>query len=150
MNKLHSKILDEDVISLISSIISETNKDYINQYIRNCNMEYDVDIPLYQNCKGLSIGAMTSQFLAIYYLNDLDHYIKEILRCKYYIRYMDDFLILDSSKENLKLIWSKINQEIIKLNLKTNSKSNIYRSSRGFSFLGFNYRVQNGKLNISF
>ncbi len=44
---------------------------------------------------GLSIGAMTSQFLAIYFLNGLDHYIKEELKCNYYIRYMDDFLIFD-------------------------------------------------------
>ena len=44
---------------------------------------------------GLSIGAMTSQFLAIYFLNGLDHYIKEELKCNYYIRYLDDFLIFD-------------------------------------------------------
>ena len=113
--------MDSNVISIISSIISETNKDYINEYIRKYNTQYDVGIPFYQNHKGLSIGAMTSQFLAIYYLNDLDHYIKETLHCKYYIRYMDDFLILDSSKEKLKSIWQKINQKIVKLDLRTNS-----------------------------
>ena len=150
LDKLQDKILDSNVISIISSIISETNKDYINEYIRKYNTQYDVGIPFYQNHKGLSIGAMTSQFLAIYYLNDLDHYIKETLHCKYYIRYMDDFLIPDSSKEKLKSIWQKINQKIVKLDLRTNSKSNIYRGSKGFGFLGFHYKVQNGKLNISF
>ena len=47
---------------------------------------------------------MTSQLLAIYFLNDLDHYIKEKLYCKYYVRYMDDFIIFDHDKERLKEI----------------------------------------------
>lgn len=51
---------------------------------------------------------MTSQFLAIYYLNDLDHFIKEKLKAKYYIRYMDDFLIFDTNKDRLKEIWKEI------------------------------------------
>ena len=55
---------------------------------------------------------MTSQFLAIYYLNDLDHYIKEKLKCKYYVRYMDDFLILDQDKERLKYIYREIMQKL--------------------------------------
>ena len=42
---------------------------------------------------------MTSQLLAIYYLNNLDHFIKEKLKCKYYIRYMDDLIIIDSNKD---------------------------------------------------
>ena len=42
----------------------------------------------------LSIGFMTSQILGIFYLNDLDHYIKEELKIKYYVRYQDDFILL--------------------------------------------------------
>ena len=52
--------------------------------------------------KGLGIGNMTSQVLAIFYLNDLDHYVKEELKIKYYIRYQDDFLLFHSNKEYLK------------------------------------------------
>ena len=77
---------------------------------------------------------MTSQFLAIYYLNDLDHYIKEKLKCKYYVRYMDDFLILDQDKERLKYIYREIMQKLEELSLLINKKSNLYRVSRGFSF----------------
>ena len=57
---------------------------------------------------------MTSQFLAIFYLNDLDHYIKEKLGCKYYIRYMDDFIIIDTDKEKLKVVWNLIKIELRK------------------------------------
>lgn len=148
LSMLKKNIYDKDVINLIEIIISETNKDYINEDITRFNAKYSVDIPFYRNGKGLSIGAMTSQFLAIFYLNDLDHYIKEKLKCKYYIRYMDDFLILDVDKERLKYCYKKIKEELDKLRLVTNKKSNIYRSSVGFSFLGYRYQIVNGKLKI--
>ena len=48
------------------------------------------------------IGNYTSQFFANIYLNELDHFIKEKLRVKYYIRYMDDFLLLVPTKEEAK------------------------------------------------
>lgn len=150
LENLKKKILDKDVIKLIELIISETNQDYINNSIINYNNKYNSDIPLYKEHKGLSIGAMSSQFLAIYYLNDLDHYIKEKLGCKYYIRYMDDFLILDTDKEKLKQIWKSIDECLIKLKLKSNNKSNIYKCSQGFNFLGFRYKIVNRKLKIRF
>lgn len=148
LEKLKKKILDPDVIFLIKTIIYETNSDYVNDAITKYNRIYDTNIPLYRMNKGLSIGAMSSQFLAIFYLSDLDHFIKEKLGCKYYIRYMDDFLILDIDKDRLKKYWTLINEEIRKLNLITNKKSNIYRSSRGFSFLGYKYVISNNKLKI--
>ena len=87
--------------------------------------------------------------MAIYFLNDLDHYIKETLGCKYYIRYMDDLIILDINKERLKKIYIKLSLEIENIKLKVNKKSNIYRSSRGLSFLGYIYKIINNKLYIS-
>ena len=92
---------------------------------------------------------MSSQFLAIFYLSDLDHFIKENLRCKYYVRYMDDFIILDTNKEKLNKYYNLIVKEVEKIKLKVNKKSNIYRCSRGFSFLGYTYKVINNKLHIS-
>ena len=149
LNMLKKKIADMDVINLISLIISETNNDYVNEFIRKCNDKYDLEIPYYAGNAGLSIGAMSSQFLAIFYLSEVDHYIKEKLGCKYYVRYMDDFLILDTDKENLKKCYQSITKKIEELNLKVNKKSNIYRSSKGFSFVGYTYRVIHDKLYIS-
>ena len=147
---LKKKIKDQNVINLIKKIISETNKEYINESIEKYNKKYNIDIPYYKENKGLSIGAMTSQFLAIFYLNNLDHYIKEKLNHKYYIRYMDDFLILSTDKKKLLNDWKLINTEVEKLKLKLNKKTNLYKSSKGFSFLGYKYKVINNKLNISF
>ena len=149
LNKIGKKILDKNVLELIKKIISETNNDYINNYIKYINFKYNLDIPYYKDNKGLSIGAETSQFFAIFYLNDLDHYIKEKLKCKYYIRYMDDLLILDNEKDNLINIFNSIKVELNKLKLKVNSKSNIYKCSNSFKFLGYKWQVINNKLVIS-
>ena len=51
---------------------------------------------------------MTSQVLAIFYLNDLDHFIKEKLKIKYYVRYQDDFLLYHPSKKYLKYCLNEI------------------------------------------
>ena len=141
--KLERRIKDRDVIELLRRIVNETNKPYINQVVDMFNRRYGADIPHYEQGKGLSIGAMTSQFLAIYYLNDLDHYVKEELHCKYYIRYMDDFLILGHDKKELSRIRDVIEKELAKLKLKMNPKTDIYdcMNGGGFGFLGYRYYV---------
>ncbi len=148
VSMLENKIKDKNVIDLIKKIISESNQEYINKSIKYYKEKYQISIPFYKENKGLSIGAMTSQFLAIFFLNNLDHFIKEKLKNRYYIRYMDDILILNTDKEKLLDDWQKIKYEIEKLKLNINSKSNIYKSSRGFSFLGYKYKIINNKLNI--
>ena len=149
LSMIGKRIMDKDVLDLINKIISETNNDYINNYISYVNIKYNLDIPYYKNNKGLSIGAETSQFFAIFYLNDLDHYIKEKLRCKYYIRYMDDLIILDNNKDNLIKVFNSIKIELSKLKLEVNNKSNIYKCSNSFKFLGYKWQVVNNKLKIS-
>lgn len=59
---------------------------------------------------GIPIGNLTSQLFANIYLNELDNFIKHRLRIKYYIRYMDDFLILDFNKKILHQIKGKIGE----------------------------------------
>ena len=51
---------------------------------------------------GIPIGNYTSQFFANIYLNELDCYAKHVLKCKYYVRYMDDFIILLKTKQECK------------------------------------------------
>ena len=149
MQKIQRKILDPDVLNLLRLIIDETDKPYINNSVRLYNHRCGTDIPLYQRGRGLSIGAMTSQFLAIYFLNDLDHLIKEEYHCRYYIRYMDDFLILSTDKQQLKEMFQIISDELAKLKLSVNPKSRIYNCKDGFTFLGFRYMVKNGELQLS-
>ena len=119
-NIISKKIKDKDAINLLYKIIDSTDYSYINKRINDLkNREIEKilnrnnldkerlineikSIPEYKNGKGLPIGNMSSQFLAILYLNELDHYIKEELKIKYYIRYMDDGILLHKDKEYLK------------------------------------------------
>ena len=87
----------------------------------------------------MPLGNLTSQFFANVYLNELDYFVKHRLKAKYYIRYVDDFVILHSSKEQLE-IWKQEINEFLKEKLKLelhSSKSKIVSLSRGITFLGF-------------
>ena len=53
------------------------------------------------NERGLPIGNLTSQFWANVYLNELDQFVKRELKCRHYVRYVDDLVLLDSSVEKL-------------------------------------------------
>jgi hypothetical protein len=50
----------------------------------------------------LPIGNLTSQFWANVYLNELDQFVKRTLKCRYYIRYVDDLVLLDTTPETLR------------------------------------------------
>ena len=87
----------------------------------------------------MPLGNLTSQFFANVYLNELDCFIKHKLKAKYYIRYVDDFVILHNSREQLE-IWkqqiSRFLREKLKLELHP-QKSKIIPLSRGIDFVGF-------------
>ena len=87
----------------------------------------------------MPLGNLTSQFFANVYLNELDYFVKHKLKTKYYIRYVDDFIILHKSKSQLK-IWKKQIKLFLKENLKLElhpDKSKIVSLSRGIDFVGF-------------
>lgn len=146
--------------SFICNIIDSTNKEYINKKIKAIKENYlavhpnyskeIAAIPYYKTGKGLPIGNMTSQFLSIFYLNELDHYIVHDLHIKHYIRYMDDFILIHNDKEVLKNAIIKIEKILRdKYKLELNSKkTKIVREKEGFSFLGYTYKVINKKTVI--
>ena len=95
---------------------------------------------IYENndFKGICIGNYTSQWFANIYLNELDHYVKEVLRIKCYLRYMDDFIVLVESKDKAKDIYNKVNIYInSKLHLELNKKSRYYSIKYGCDFCGY-------------
>lgn len=87
---------------------------------------------------GIPIGNYTSQFFANIYLNELDQYVKRVLKVKYYVRYMDDFILLLKTKEEckkLKSIIEKFLNDNLKLSL--NNKSRYYPYKMGVNFCGY-------------
>ena len=88
--------------------------------------------------KGMPLGNMTSQFFANVYLNDLDQFVKRKLKMKYYLRYVDDFVILHGDKKVLEDCKDKVEKYLKNLRLEFHpDKSKIYSLYRGVDFLGF-------------
>jgi len=87
----------------------------------------------------MPLGNLTSQFFANVYLNELDYFVKHNLKAKYYIRYVDDFVILHNSKEQLE-IWKQEIERFLREKLKIElhpQKSKIISLSKGIDFVGF-------------
>ena len=88
---------------------------------------------------GMPLGNLTSQFFANVYLNELDYFIKHKLEAKYYLRYVDDFVILHESKNQLE-IWKQHIELFLENRLKLSlhkQKSKIIPLSKGIDFVGF-------------
>ena len=86
--------------------------------------------------KGLGLGSETSQINAIAYPNNIDHYIKQDLRCENYARYMDDSYIICESKEQAQAILDKLRVKYAEKGITPNPrKTTIVKLSRGFTFL---------------
>lgn len=98
--------------------------------------------------KGIALGNQSSQWYAIYYLDSLDRYVKEQLRVKYYLRYMDDFLIIHHDKEYLKECKNLIEKYLMdELELTLNPKTEIVKAISGVEFLGWKfYLFESGKI----
>lgn len=87
----------------------------------------------------MPLGNLTSQFFANIYLNELDYFVKHNLKARYYLRYVDDFLIVSSSEEQLEIWKEQIGnflQEKLGLQLHPD-KSHIISLSNGIDFVGF-------------
>lgn len=91
------------------------------------------------NLKGIPLGNITSQIFANIYLHVLDTYIKNYLKCNYYIRYNDDFVIITNSKERLINICSDIISFVKdRLSLEIpHEKTCIRKACWGMDYLGF-------------
>lgn len=88
--------------------------------------------------RGIPIGNLTSQFFANVYLDGLDHFVKERLRVKRYLRYVDDLACFGDDKSVLRDWRDAISEYLLGLRLRLNEgKSRIRRLGEGIEFLGF-------------
>ena len=121
-----NKIEDKRILALLYSLIDSFN---------------------YQTNVGLPIGNQTSQLFGIMFLSDIDHYVKEQLKIKYYVRYMDDLIIIHDSRKYLRKCLKQLKEKLIQINLQFNDKTQIYALKSGIEFLGVRYRYsENGKI----
>lgn len=116
--------IDSKLKRLIRDMIYAYTEVY-NEYSDNPNL-------------GLCIGFEPSQWLSGYYLNPLDHFVKETLQIKYYGRYADDFYIIHDDQSELTECFGEIKNFISsELNLTMNKKSHIHPYKQGLCFLGY-------------
>ena len=107
---------------------------------------YDLVLKTF-NCKfegdrGYFPGSQIMQIAGAALLNDMDHYIKERLRIKYYIRYMDDFILIHYDPEYLKMCQARIVELLAKIGFELHpKKTKIYSISQPIKFLGFYHRL---------
>lgn len=89
--------------------------------------------------RGLPIGNLTSQFFANMYLNELDCYIKHVLKVKRYVRYVDDWIIIGTSILELR-VYERVITEFVESSLKLviqTKKTVVGRVSDGIDFVGY-------------
>jgi hypothetical protein len=87
---------------------------------------------------GLPIGNYTSQYFANIYLNELDQFVKRQLKIRYYVRYMDDFIMFAPNKSAAKKLYKTIEVFLAdRLKLKLNPKSRYFPTRLGIDFCGY-------------
>lgn len=137
--KLKSRIKDKRFLWVLFTALENCYADYNGQKIY----------------MGLCIGYYTSQWIANWYLQDMDYFIKQKLRIRYYVRYIDDFTMLDNNKRKLHKAMRAIreyldglglelknNWQIFKLAVlhkKENGKKVAPRIGRSIDFMGFQF-----------
>lgn len=131
---LRTKIKCYDTLKLIDLIIDASNpqEEHLLWFEGD-----DLFTPI-ERRKGLPIGNLTSQFWANVYLNSFDHFVKEVLGVKGYIRYVDDFVLFSKSKSQLHEWKNQITNYLARLRLIPHpTKTQIHLCKKGVPFLGF-------------
>ena len=141
--QIHREIKCKDTLWLLDLIIDNSNE-------QEASLEYflgdDLLTPLNRK-KGLPIGNLTSQFFCNLYLNGLDHFVKQTLKSKKYLRYVDDFALFSDDREYLADARLAIEDYLATLRLKIHPiKSQLFATKHGTNFVGF--RVLPGQIRV--
>ena len=116
MDIIKRKIADKKLLNLLENIV------------KSCGDE-----------KSLPIGNLTSQWMGNVYLNVLDHFVKEQLRCRDYIRYCDDFCLFADDKKLLHQYRRKLKSFVEDVLRLTFSKATVFPVADGVAFIGYRH-----------
>lgn len=134
-------VLKADISRYFPSIRHDRLLKIIRQTIRDKDALWLCETMLHEcgeHGKGIPVGALPSQLFANIYLSQLDHFIKEGMGIKFYLRYMDDWVVLSAGKERLREVWELAEDFLsVELGLTLNPKTSIFPASCGVDFCGY-------------
>ena len=148
-----------DIHHFFDSVDHDVLKGMLSKKIADERMLHLLFIIIDSCPDGLPLGYFTSQWLANFMLQDLDHIIKEQLHIKHYVRYMDDIILFSGNKKQLHKAVKVITEylESIKLTVKGNYQ--VFRMEytdrkgkhrgRALDFLGYRYYRDHTELRKS-
>lgn len=128
------KVKDRRVLDLVGRIVDASNpqEPVVHHFPGD-----DLYTP-FERRRGLPLGNLTSQWLANLYLDPLDHFVKEVLRERHYLRYVDDFVVLGDDPSHLHEVRRRIGDFLVGLRLRLHpDKCQVFPVARGTRLLGF-------------
>lgn len=133
-------VLKCDIHHYFASIRHDIAKSAIRKRIKDENMVEHVDkiIDSFGEI-GLGLGSQVSQLIALAVLDDMDHFIKEELHIKHYVRYMDDFILIHEDKEYLMHCRHVLETHLCNMGLELNKKTQIIPLHKGFNMLQWRF-----------
>jgi retron-type reverse transcriptase len=142
-NDVAGYVLKADIKQYFQTVDHKVLSGMMRRRVKDENVMWLVRTILENNTsqvhgKSMPLGNWTSQFFANVYLNELDQFVKHKLKAKYYIRYVDDFVILHNSIKTLCSYKENIGHFLKSLKLELHpEKCRIIPLRRGVAFLGF-------------
>lgn len=131
--------LKMDISKFYPSVDNETLKQMFRRKLKDRDCLWLIDT-IIDSAQGLPIGNYTSQWFANFYLEGLDHFIKQKLGVKYYIRYVDDLVLLGPNKKRLHAARRAIADYLQGIGLQLKGNWQVFRiDDRGIDFLGLRF-----------
>ncbi len=129
-----------DISKFFNNVKPDILLDMFRRKIKDKKMLDLIEKILRNGGEGLPIGYYTSQWFSNFYLEGLDHYIKEQLHIKYYVRYVDDMVLIDSNKRKLHRAIQSINEYLSTIGLALKGNWQVWKlHSRPIDFVGYRF-----------
>ena len=141
-HKTSGYILKCDLKNYFGSTSHVVAKETMRKHIGNEWAYHHVEkiIESFPGDHGIGLGSQISQLIQLAMLNELDHIVKEQLKIKHYVRYMDDFVLIHQDKTHLKHCKEIIEKWLVGKELKLNNqKTQITPVTKPIKWLGFNF-----------
>lgn len=137
-------VLQIDIHGYYANMVHKITEDLFESKLDDLNFKRTKAVLdwQYKGDKGYNPGSQMIQIAGISYLDGFDHFCKEKLKIRYYIRYMDDIVALFKTKTEAETSLKEIETELSKIGCELNhEKTRIFRIKNGILFLGFVFRL---------